>query len=132
MDPQATWNALMQAWTVREWPEVVENAQALLDWLGRDGFPPKTTPVADMGADWNRNVARSAARFALRRAASVLDDANGIPTDVAFTLSCADCNNEGPTTFEVATQQGWTGIRYMPASMSENFLGRCSECSRRD
>ncbi|TWU58968.1 hypothetical protein Poly51_17490 [Rubripirellula tenax] len=132
MDPQKAWIEMLRSWTDREWLEVAEYARALLEWLARDGFPPKTTPIGSLGNECHRKITRTVARHMLRRATSVLEDANGIPAEVAFSLSCAECCDEGPDQFDAATQQGWTGIEYTPAGLSENFLGRCPKCSRSD
>ncbi|TWU56007.1 hypothetical protein Poly59_23100 [Rubripirellula reticaptiva] len=132
MDPQKAWIEMLRSWTDREWLEVTEYARALLDWLARDGCAPKTTPIGNLGDECHRKITRTVARYMLRRATSVLEDANGIPPGVYFSLCCADCCDEGPDQFTVATQQGWTGIEYTPAGLSENFLGRCPACSRGD
>ena len=42
MDPQTTWNSLLEEWAKRNWLDVSELAEALLEWLSKDGFPPKT------------------------------------------------------------------------------------------
>ena len=47
------------------------------------------------------------------------------------TLTCAHCNVEGPNTYYEAKHKGWTSIQYMPAQTSENFLGICFTCNRR-
>jgi len=132
MDPQATWNSLLEEWAECNWLDVSELAEALLEWLSKDGFPPETMGTHRMGADWNRTLALAACNFALQRAADVLNSPNQIPSRVPFTLTCATCNNEGPDTYAEAIDEGWMGIEYFPAGASENFLGECDICHKRD
>lgn len=132
MDPQATWTSLLDAWAERNWDDVVELAEALLGWLSKEGFPPETVGGKSMGADWNRALALAMCRFALNRARDVLDSPDQIPGDVPFSLTCATCNNEGPDSYAEAIDEGWTGIEFFPAGASENFLGECPICRRRD
>jgi hypothetical protein len=40
MDPQTAWEQLQEAYGNADWETARELAQALLDWLARDGFPP--------------------------------------------------------------------------------------------
>ena len=74
MDPQITWHSLLAAWTRGNWLDVTELAEALIDWLDKGGFPPKTVAAPELGVDWHRVVAQAAARFALVHAASLLED----------------------------------------------------------
>ena len=132
MDPQATWQQVIEAFIDRDWHQVQESAQALLDWLRREGFPPETTAGRSMGADWNRHVALAACEFAVDLAKRVLADPNGIPHGVPFTLSCSACDSEGPETFAAAVEAGWTLIEFVPDGLAENFIGLCPEHSDRD
>lgn len=132
MDPQATWNSLLEEWAERNWLDVSELAEALLEWLSKDGFPPDTMGNRNLGADWHRELALTMCKFALRRANDVLDSPNQIPTEVPFTLTCATCNNQGPDSYAEAIDEGWTRIVYYPAGQSENFLGECPVCRERD
>lgn len=132
MDPQTTWDLLLQAWAGRQWRDVAEHSEALLEWLRMGGFPPETNYPKEFGADWDTVVATAVCCFALKRSQQVLDDANGIPADVPFSLVCAECLDEGPVSFDLATQSGWTNIQYFPAGKGENFLGRCSRCRASD
>jgi len=106
MDPQATWDALLEEWTQCNWLDVSELAEALLEWLDKEGFPPETMGTRSMGADWNRVLAVAVCKFALQRANNVLDSPNNIPTEVPFTLSCDTCGNEGPDAFDEAIAEG--------------------------
>lgn len=128
MDPQATWNALIENWLECNWQEVSDLAEALLEWLGKDGFPPETMGAQRLGTEWNQILAAAVCTFALHRAQSVLKNPHGIPADVAFALSCDTCNNDGPDSHAEAIAEGWTHLRYTPAGLSENFLGFCPTC----
>ncbi|MCC7338616.1 MAG: hypothetical protein IT422_26275 [Pirellulaceae bacterium] len=132
MDPQATWDMLLQAWSKRNWEEVSELSESLLGWLAKGGFPPETNYPKELGADWDSSVALAACGFALCRSRQVLDNEHGIPADVRFSLVCAKCLDEGPLSFDEATQMGWSRIEYYPAGKGENFLGICSVCRASD
>lgn len=132
MDPQATWNRLLDEWANHYWLDVSELAEALLEWLSKGGFPPDTMGNRNLGADWHRKLALTMCRFALQRADDVLNSPNQIPSQVPFTLTCATCNNDGPDTYAESIDEGWTAIEYFPAGASENFLGECPICRQRD
>lgn len=55
MDPQACWNELQEAVATAMWGTAIERAEALLEWLGRDGFPPEIGPYPI----FNRIIARA-------------------------------------------------------------------------
>ncbi len=57
MDPQATWNDLLEARSQRDWNRAEELAKALLDWLQRGGFPPDTIGDRQLGTRWHHAVA---------------------------------------------------------------------------
>jgi hypothetical protein len=65
MDPQAAWNELLAAYDRLDWDEVETLAQGLLDWLRRDGFPPRIVGTHAAAQKWNRAVVRFAAELAL-------------------------------------------------------------------
>ena len=132
MDPKETWKNLLDAWTEGNWEEVDQLADALLCWLDDGGFPPDVEFPRVLGADFNATVVRAACGFARRRATSVLDNPRRIPHDVPFTLTCSDCNNEGPDSEDEARNEGWRDISYEPTSVSENFLGVCPICRDAD
>jgi hypothetical protein len=67
MDPQVTWQRLLDAYSARNWPEAREAADDLHFWLTRGGFPPQTRPDAPMDNAWNHVVARAACAFVLQR-----------------------------------------------------------------
>ena len=68
MDPQTTWDQLLEAYGRHDWPLVDELAATLIDWLGRGGFPPRAVTGSDLGADWDLAVSLAACRFARQRA----------------------------------------------------------------
>ena len=57
MDPQATWNELLEARLERDWDRAEELANALLDWMQRSGFPPDTVGNRQLGTRWHHAVA---------------------------------------------------------------------------
>jgi len=128
MDPQETWRMLLDAWFYRNWDVVVELSEALLNWFGKDGFAPQVQLRKQLGQDLNRVIVTAASQFMRQRAKSVLESPHGIPPDIAFSLTCSECNNDGPDTFDEAIAEGWTGIEYVPHLTSENFLGSCPIC----
>lgn len=130
MDPQTTWKLLIEEWTQGNWIDVYELAEALQQWLERGGFPPDTCGSEHVGFDWNRTVAMAVCEFTLRIAVAGIESPNGIPPNVPFALSCQDCSNEGPDKYADAVAEGWTSLRYTPAGLSENFLGRCPTCQK--
>jgi hypothetical protein len=140
MDPQVSWQELIDALQELDWERVRDLADGLLHWMKHGGFPPETLavsqlvvgrlsePTRSLGHDWNRNVAQAACSYALDLATQVLQDPNGIPRGVPFTLSCSDCDSGHPESYDEAVAAGWTDIRFVPQSMAENFLGLCPEC----
>ena len=71
MDPQTTWNELLDAYVGCDWDRAEETATALLEWLDRDGFPPQTVQRSNVGPLFNRHLARAACQFVLDRAKEV-------------------------------------------------------------
>lgn len=128
MDPQATWEAMIEEWQRGNWPTVIELAECLLHWLKKRGFPPETIPGQHMGGDWNRVAAISLCRFALARSRLVLNSPNHIPTEFPFTLTCDTCEGKGPGSYEAAVADNWRFIHYCPTEGLGNFLGRCPDC----
>jgi hypothetical protein len=67
MDPQATWDRLLCAYSEADWDTVEELATALLAWLERGGFPPKVLPTpAQLGPDFQSAIASAGCRHALK------------------------------------------------------------------
>ena len=129
MDPQTTWNELLQAWSSRKWEAVIELSQALLGWLADGGFPPETQLPNEVGADWNREIAFAACQFARQRAQQAIEDSQGIPPAEPLSLVCSHCLSKGPTTCSQAREQGWTNIQYVPTAVGEYMLGICPDCT---
>ena len=129
MDPQRTWNDLLNAWQNREWELVIELAEALRSWLDKGGFPPEPVYPMELGVEFNAAIARAATDFAARRARSVLDDPLQIPRDVPFSLCCSICHNIGPTNELAARASGWSNIQYFPTGIPESFRGTCPSCN---
>ena len=65
MDPQATWQRLLDAYSAHDWAESKDAAEDLLVWLGRCGFPPQILPNLPMDDAWNRTIAVAACRFVI-------------------------------------------------------------------
>ena len=57
MDPQATWNEMLEAILQRNWELARERSEALLEWIGKGGFPPQMTGVP-MRSQWNQAMAK--------------------------------------------------------------------------
>ena len=57
MDPQTTWDELLEARLKRDWNQAEELANALLDWMQRSGFPPDTAGNRQLGTRWHHAVA---------------------------------------------------------------------------
>ncbi len=65
MDPQATWQELLEARLNRDWKRTGELADALLEWLQRRGFPPHTIGEPKIGSRWHHAVANFVCHLAL-------------------------------------------------------------------
>jgi len=54
MDPQVTWNEMQEAVITAMWGTAIVRAKLLLEWLRKDGFPPKISgyPVFDRIIAW--------------------------------------------------------------------------------
>ena len=140
MDPQAAWLELMDAFRQLDWDRIRDLAEGLLQWMDCGGFPPETAtaskaadnpsnePLRTLGSEWNRTVAQAACRYALNLANQVLNDPSGIPQGVPFTLSCCNCDVDGPIEYYKAVDDGWFRIRFVPQSPGENFIGLCPNC----
>lgn len=63
MDPQATWENLLDAYEATDWDNALEAAQSLRLWIDRGGFPPKTCVDRAMDVGWHRAIALAACRF---------------------------------------------------------------------
>ena len=70
MDPQATWQRLLESYRHAHWEEAEQAAPDLLDWLGAGGFPPQTQSALPMSDAWNRALTQAACRLVLRQCGS--------------------------------------------------------------
>jgi hypothetical protein len=68
VDPQATWNQLLDAYAAADWELVEELAAALRQWLARGGFLPHTTGRLDLGPTFDEQLALTACAVALGQA----------------------------------------------------------------
>ena len=57
MDPQATWNEMLEAIFQRDWEIAQERSGALLEWMEKGGFPPQTAGIS-MHSQWNQAMAK--------------------------------------------------------------------------
>lgn len=67
MDPHATWELLLNAYSDHDWDGVDEHAIKLLDWLEKGGFPPQTVRHRPLGPPANRLIALATCRLALEQ-----------------------------------------------------------------
>ena len=65
MDPQATWQRLLDAYSAHDWAASREAAEDLLVSLRRCGFPPRILPNLPRDDAWNRAVAVAACKFVI-------------------------------------------------------------------
>lgn len=65
MDPQATWDELLDAIHRGDQEITRERALSLLGWLARGGFPPVTSSDPTMDADAHRSAATECCRKVL-------------------------------------------------------------------
>ena len=68
MDPQKTWTDMLDALKQIDHDEAQELAGALLEWLGKGGFPPIAVGDKSLGADWQRTIAAFICRSVISRA----------------------------------------------------------------
>ena len=72
MDPQATWNEMLDAIAGSDFEEAEAHALALLHWLDRRGFPPNTT-TRTIPHLWNVVLCRSVCQTVLLVKEAVLE-----------------------------------------------------------
>ncbi len=65
MDPQAAWDEMLEAVSHRDWEQALERSGALLEWMGKGGFPPQTAGVP-MRSQWNQAMAKFGCRMTLQ------------------------------------------------------------------
>ena len=56
MDPQQTWQDMLDALQSRQWDEAKELADALYEWVRKGGFPPTTVGNESLGKTWHRTI----------------------------------------------------------------------------
>lgn len=65
MDPQATWERLLDAYCDHDWESTEESADALMEWLESGGLPPQTVRQREIRPPTNRLIALATCRLAL-------------------------------------------------------------------
>lgn len=70
MDPQATWELLLDAYSDHDWDSVDEHAAVLLNWLEKGGFAPQTVRHRQLRPPANRLIALATCRLALKHSTS--------------------------------------------------------------
>lgn len=69
MDPQATWNEMLNAMVEGDFEEAGVKADDLTAWLDRGGFPPQ--PLTRVLSDvWDTMICRFVCRMVLEHAAN--------------------------------------------------------------
>ena len=64
MDPQTTWNELLDALKRRQWDEADQHAAALNSWMhSKQGFAPLTIGDESLGKEWHKTIASFACLF---------------------------------------------------------------------
>jgi hypothetical protein len=58
MDPDMTLKELLEAMEQEDWDQVDQLSAALLHWLAREGFPPRTLGSRALGDEWHLSLTR--------------------------------------------------------------------------
>ena len=74
MDPDSSWQSLLDALRNQDWESAREVAQDLLDWLTIGGFPPKSVMAQDQ--DFLRTLAIAGCEYVLFRTQGSSSDHN--------------------------------------------------------
>lgn len=127
MDPQAAWELVIESFIEHDWPQLLEAAEGLLNWMKKGGCPPGTVPGWRMGSLWDEHLATAICTFAASLAKRVMEDPHGIPAGVPFSLSCFECDAASPDSHDEAIAEGWTEIEFTPEGLAENFFGLCPQ-----
>ena len=72
MDPQKSWTEMLDALKQENGDEAREFADALLEWLRIDGFPPVTVGDESLGKKWHTTIASFVCHFVRTRSKEVL------------------------------------------------------------
>lgn len=59
MDPQATWEELLSAYSTQQFDDATQAAENLSQWLKRGGFPPLTNSLIAPGDELHRVIAQA-------------------------------------------------------------------------
>lgn len=59
MDPQSTWNELLNCYSRQQFEAALEAAENLHQWLQRGGFPPTTNQLIAPGDELHGVIARA-------------------------------------------------------------------------
>ncbi len=65
MDPQATWNELLDCYNRKQFEEALAAAENLNQWLQRGGFPPTVTAQVSAGDELHRVIALAVVQHVL-------------------------------------------------------------------
>ena len=65
MDPDVAWQEMITAVAKRDAEEARERAEALLDWLSKRGYPPKTASDPKLPQGWHRSLTYFACHWVL-------------------------------------------------------------------
>ena len=68
MDPQVAWDELLEALADSDLEQAEVRAEALLEWTGRNGFPPQTVSGV-LPTSWDRKICRYVCRKVLAEVA---------------------------------------------------------------
>ncbi len=58
MDPQQTWEEMLEALRRKQWEPARALADSLYDWLKGGGYPPTTVGDKSIGRKWHATVAQ--------------------------------------------------------------------------
>ncbi len=78
MDPQKSWTEMLDALKQENREVAREFADARLEWLRRDGFPPVTRGDESLGKKWHTAIASFVGRFVRTRSNELLSMQNAV------------------------------------------------------
>jgi hypothetical protein len=79
MDPEATWNELVEAIISRNRLDAISSARTLIEWLNRGGFPPKVS-LKDLSSDWQSYFCRRACESVVHATEDLWKESHDIKT----------------------------------------------------
>lgn len=65
MDPQTTWQELLDCLSTEQLDDARDHADALGHWLAKGGYPPQTIPLIAPGDELHRVIAQAVVRHVL-------------------------------------------------------------------